>query len=512
MATMSLQAAYDQARNYLEANQVDQAIGVAQQILDHFPENLEAHRVLGEAYLAGRQFDQAEAAFSRVLFVDPESIPAHVGLGITFERQGNLEHAVAEFEQALEIRPDMPELRGQLLRLYTDLWGAEGATLRLSRPGLARLYAKGHMLPQAIQEFRGVIEEHPDRFDARVGLAEALWRDGQEEAVVELCEQILARRPEVLKANLLLGYILLAGGDPAGEAYWRHAQALDPYELVAHALFDTMPGIVGSELVVPAWDEAAWLARRAQADEPPDALPLAEEPDAVFAQAAPPVEPTVTAEEVLPELPPSPPVSDFDDEDDFLASLLAMDAGSAEETAFAEASGVTPFSFDEQPPLAESLAPSDVEPSTSAFAFTEDVAPVEYAAPAAEDDVDLTPFSLDDLGLSADEIAQLEAAVPAEEAAPAAAAEDDVDLTPFSLDDLGLSADELAQLEAAVPAEEAAPAAEDDVDLTPFSLDDLGLSADEIAQLEAAVPAEEAAPAAAAEDDVDLTPFSLDDL
>lgn len=123
MATMSLQAAYDQARSYLEANQVEQAVGVAQHILVYFPENLEAHRILGEAFLAGRQFDQAEQAFQRVLRSDPESIPAHVGLGITYERQGRIDQAVAEFEQALEVRPDMPELRGQLLRLYTDMWG-----------------------------------------------------------------------------------------------------------------------------------------------------------------------------------------------------------------------------------------------------------------------------------------------------------------------------------------------------------------------------------------------------
>ena len=223
MATMSLQAAYDQARSYLEANRVDQAIGVAQHILDQLPENLEAHRILGEAYLAGRQFDQSEAAFSRVLHADPENIPAHVGLGITFERQGKLDRAVTEFEQALEVRPDMPELRSQLLRLYTDIWGSEGATLRLSRPGLARLYAKGHMLPQAIQEFRSVIEEHPERFDARVGLAEALWRDGQEQAAVEICEELLAERPDVLKANLLLGYIKLANSDASGESPWRLA-------------------------------------------------------------------------------------------------------------------------------------------------------------------------------------------------------------------------------------------------------------------------------------------------
>ncbi|NCC31785.1 MAG: hypothetical protein EOM24_07115, partial [Chloroflexia bacterium] len=149
----------------------------------------------------------------------------------------------------------------------------------------------------------------------------------------------------------------------------------------------------------------------------------------------------------------------------------------------------------------------------------------------AEDDVDLTPFSLDDLGLSDDEIAQLEAAVSAE--APAPVTEDDVNLTPFSLDDLGLSEDEIAQLAAAVPAEEASPATEEDVDLTPFSLDDLGLSDDEIAQLEATVAEEEAGKeqamrqtqdteqaGAAAFNELtdldlnfdDLQPFSLDDL
>jgi Tfp pilus assembly protein PilF len=86
----------------------------------------------------------------------------------------------------------MPELRSQLLRLYTDVWGNEGATLRLSRPGLARLYAKGHMLPQAIQEFRSVIDDQPDRLDAWVGLAESLWRDNQIDAAAEVCEQILS--------------------------------------------------------------------------------------------------------------------------------------------------------------------------------------------------------------------------------------------------------------------------------------------------------------------------------
>jgi hypothetical protein len=81
MATMSLQSAYDLARQYLESNRVDQAIGVAHHILEHYPRNLEAHRILGEAYLAGRQFDQAEKNFA-LYWIPIRRISLHMsGLG-----------------------------------------------------------------------------------------------------------------------------------------------------------------------------------------------------------------------------------------------------------------------------------------------------------------------------------------------------------------------------------------------------------------------------------------------
>ncbi|MDW8390915.1 MAG: tetratricopeptide repeat protein, partial [Oscillochloridaceae bacterium] len=487
MATMSLQAAYDQARSYLEANKVEQAIGVAQHILEHFPESLEAHRILGEAYLAGRQFEQAEAAFTRVLRADPEDIPAHVGLGITFERQGKLDQAVAEFEQALEVRPDMPELRSQLLRLYTDIWGSEGATLRLSRPGLARLYAKGHMLPQAIQEYRGVIEEQPERFDARVGLAEALWRNQQEQQAAEVCGEILALRPDVLKANLLLGYIKLASGDPDGERFWRQAQRLDPYQHVARTLFETLPDLPAPAVQIPAWDETAWAERRTREAAERRAREEAERRAAQAAVAAA----AVATVQQQPERPTpawsaaEPSIADQGgfDADDLLASLLAMEPPVPTERGvdLDTSSGVVPFSLED----------------------IDSAAPQLYATPTAEPE--LEPFSLADLGLSEEEIAQLRAepeplSPPPAVALPASLAEtptDDLDetgqiqagfetgkpeLEPLSLEELGLSSEEIAQLEAAA-GEAAESAAEPE--LTPFSLEELGLSPEEIAQLEA---------------------------
>ncbi|GIV97317.1 MAG: hypothetical protein KatS3mg057_1974 [Herpetosiphonaceae bacterium] len=264
MATVTIQSLYDEARHALETGAIDRAVGISQHLLAHVPHFIEAYRLLGEAYLSQQRLDEAVKAFKQVLQADPESIPAHVGLGIVYERQGNLEGAIAEFEQAMEIKPDLPELRNQLLRLYAEAQGTEGAQLRLSKAGLARLYAKGHMLAHAIQEFEDVLASQPDRRDVQVALAEALWRNGQEDEAATLCRTILNEDPEVLKARLILGYILLASGEPEGEQLWRRAQEQDPYLGMARMLFDILPPVQGMATTVPEWNEAAWREEQAR--------------------------------------------------------------------------------------------------------------------------------------------------------------------------------------------------------------------------------------------------------
>jgi tetratricopeptide (TPR) repeat protein len=516
MAIVSLQAAYDQARAYLEQNQIDYAIAVAQHILEQYPDNLEAHRILGEAYLAGRQFDQAEAAFSRVLASDPESIPAHVGLGITHERRGRLDRAVAEFEQALEIRPDMLELRSQLLRLYAEVWGSENASLRLSKPGLARLYAKGHMLPQAIQEFRSVVEESPDRLDARVGLAEALWRNGDELEASEELRGILQQRPDVLKANLLLGYMLLASGDSSGEHYWQTAQRLDPYQSVARTLFETLPEFPDPDNTLAAWDEQAWSERRSREEEE---RRFQEQQVAIAAGSAIADDDFFSAAwmDAREDTPP-PPRRDSAADDDFLASLLAMEALPDE------------FAFTSDP-LTDSVTMESLASDTSLqpFSFADDSAPAA-PDPVSRAEPDLLPFTLDELAPTPDEF---DSTVKADAFGEALQPPAEAELAPFSLSDLGLSEEEIAALaaddlppstsadtaevltmsdlgltaELVEQIEREAPTQPDEPPLTPFSLSDLGLTDEEIAALSVDEPAQNA-PAAEAE----LTPFALSDL
>jgi tetratricopeptide (TPR) repeat protein len=539
MASMSLQAAYDQARQSLESNDLDRAIGLAQHILDQYPDNLEAYRILGEAYLANRQLDRAQESFERVLRSDPENIPAHVGLGITAERQAKLDRAIAEFEQALEIKPDMTELRSQLLRLYSEGFGSENAQLRLSRAGLARLYAKGHMLPQAITEFRQVINDQPERFDAMVALAEALWRDGQEDEAIDLCRDILAERPESLKANLLLGYLLSSAGRPEGERYWQAAIRMDPYQSVAQALFESLPQDQSEPPMIEEWDEVAWRNRRAA--EQQEQIAATRPMEAVTPAGTPSDSTSVFGAGWLEE-PATPSVASSrgaasSETDDFLASLLALDSAPPPPST-----AVAPIS-EEDLGLDADMMPFSLEdldstaPAKPAAPPADQVTPGSPAAPTAQDEPEVTPFSLSDLGLSDEEIASMNdlSGVPAASEPPAApTAQDEPEMTPFSLSDLGLSDEEIASLGNATNAAPAQPSVSDDQPtITPFSLNDLGLSDDELAGLDSLqTESEQPAPSAPAHPrlgepsnhsggidaadtgdlPIDLQPFSFDDL
>ncbi len=516
MGQMSLQAAFDQTRQWLETNDLDRAIGMAQHILETYPKCLEARQMLGEAFLSNRQYEQARIEFEKVLSFDPEHIPALVGLGMTSERLGQLSSAITAFERALEIKPDLPELRSQLLRLYTEAWGSEYAHLRLSRVGLARLYAKGHMLPQAISEFRQVVADQPDRLDARVALAEALWRDEQEEEALEVCRAILAnpQHPDVLKANLILGYIELASGNPSGEQYWRNALTIDPYQSMARMLFESLPPVDVPEPVIPEWDEAAWIKQRVAA--PVEQLTATRSMEATTptAVAAPP--------------PPAPPApSAYDDSDDFLAALLAIDTAPpvapspVEEAAVEIDADTRPFTLEElglseaelerlgawdEAREQETETPSSQEASAPAETAPAEEAPSEIGA--------MQPFSLEEMGLSPDEIAALDSvATPPAETAPAEEALSEIGaMQPFSLEELGLSPDEIAALDSVATPPPAEDASFDIGAMQPFSLEELGLSPDEIASLSGEPILSRAETSQPDDVDIDMRPFSLDDI
>jgi hypothetical protein len=146
---------------------------------------------------------------------------------------------------------------------------------------------------------------------------------------------------------------------------------------------------------------------------------------------------------------------------------------------------------------AEEEAPSSVESALQ---------PARDDMPSEEEDL-MRPFSLEELGLSDDEIALLAAAAAGQsENVPPPAEEPP--LTPFSLEELGLSDDEIAMISAASSAVETPPAEESP--FTPFSLEDLERSGAEVVQADKAAAAPDVTPPPSTVSEAEA--FSLIDL
>jgi tetratricopeptide (TPR) repeat protein len=238
MAEVNLQDYCEEAKELIRSDSYDQAIAVCRHILEHFPKHITSYRLLGEACLEKGDYVEAANLFKRVLSVDLEDVIAYVGLGIIYDEQGALEEAIWQLERAFELTPGNAEIRRELQRLYQERDGTAPPRLRLTPAALGRLYLKEELYERAIDEFRGVLEEDPDRPDIQVALAQALWWSDQRREAAEVCKDILDKLPNCLKANLILGEILLnSDREEEGQTLLRKAQALDPENIVAQELF-----------------------------------------------------------------------------------------------------------------------------------------------------------------------------------------------------------------------------------------------------------------------------------
>lgn len=234
MSDQSLLSYVEQGRGLIEGAAFDQAIALGRNLLTYHPKYWAAYRLLGEATLEKDDFDTAEDLFKRVLSIDPEDLLSRVGLATVHDRRGSLDQAIWHMERAYEVAPSNGELRRELQRLYLQRDGAARPRLKLTSGGVARLYARAGRWVQAAQEYRSLLEQNPALVDLQVALAEALWNAERQAECVEVCQDILSRFPDCLKANLILGEIWLrAGKEDEARALLQKAQLLDPENLVA---------------------------------------------------------------------------------------------------------------------------------------------------------------------------------------------------------------------------------------------------------------------------------------
>ncbi|AGY59090.1 tetratricopeptide repeat protein [Gloeobacter kilaueensis] len=252
----SLRRTLDQARQFMQSGQLQQAGTLYQQVLQAQPDEIEAlfhfavvlirsnqpglagqllarvtalqpdwaegHYMLANAFVQQRQPVPAEASFRQAIALKPDLAEAHSNLGLVLMGQNRFAEAAASLRQTIALRPEAAEghynLAGVLLSwaeleplLAEDLHAEAGACMRRAialRPNLAR---------------------------AHTGLGSVLVRQGQLAEAEAACRLALTLDPKLAKAHNDLGYALAEQGRfaEALECY-EHALALDPNDAQAH--------------------------------------------------------------------------------------------------------------------------------------------------------------------------------------------------------------------------------------------------------------------------------------
>ncbi len=252
MAEVTLSEYCAEVKELITSDSYDRAIAICRHILQHFPKHVASYRLLGQACLEKGDYVEAGSLFKRVLSVDLEDVIAYVGLGIIYDEQGALEEATWQLERAFELTPGNAEIRAELQRLYGERDGTAPPRLKLTPAALGRLYLKEELYERAVEEFKGVLEDDPERPDIQVALAEALWWSDRKLEAAEICEHILEEFPRCLKANLILGEILLnSDREEEGRSLLGTAEAVDPENVLAQKLFREQSPVPPERVHVP---------------------------------------------------------------------------------------------------------------------------------------------------------------------------------------------------------------------------------------------------------------------
>jgi len=237
MAQTMLRDYLQQTEDALSSGRINDALANCQHILTLFPESLEAQRLLGEVYLAQGHLQDAQQSFDWVLTSDPENVVAYCDRALISERMSDFDTALDCYQQAYELSRGNSQIRQEFNQLSAKVGQPH---FMFSRAGLARLYMRGDLLLQAIQEWETVLNISPDRLDARIGLLEALWREGLNERVEQMAKQILQDIPTCLKALLLLAYTTYSHNPTQARELIRQAETLDPELIMAQELFSDL--------------------------------------------------------------------------------------------------------------------------------------------------------------------------------------------------------------------------------------------------------------------------------
>jgi tetratricopeptide (TPR) repeat protein len=181
-------AHYTLAVELFRDNQLDPALEHFQRFIDRQPRLrnvVAAHGFRGEIFELKEDWPAAAAEYRAVLAIEPDNVTAHRRLGDALVNGGQPEAAVAHYRACLSVTPQDAGLLNQL--------------------GLALGMAS--RLPEAVSTLQRAVSVDPGHAQARYNLALALWQNGDTRGALAQAREAATLQPDNEAARTLLAQL-----------------------------------------------------------------------------------------------------------------------------------------------------------------------------------------------------------------------------------------------------------------------------------------------------------------
>ena len=212
MPLASLDPLLQQALSHHQAGRLAEAVGLYCQVLDAYPDHVDALNFGGAAFFQSGENDQALEMLRKAVKLAPDYAEVHNNLGKVLHESGSPGESLLCFERALELKPDFLEA---------------GNNLGLALQALGRL-------GEAVETYRSILSHKPDIPEILVNLSRVLLDMKEyDEAEVTIKRTIKIWPHAVAYDNLAVIHMATDRYDLAAEAC-RQAIAKDPSYAEAH--------------------------------------------------------------------------------------------------------------------------------------------------------------------------------------------------------------------------------------------------------------------------------------
>ena len=197
---------------YRGTGRVEQAEDQVRQVIEGYPSNSDAHRVLGQILDSQRRVDEAVAEYDRAIALRPSYWRNYFELGLTYYQANRRPLAAAQFRRVTELMPESARGFQVLGGIYQTM-----GELELARENYQRSLEYGEVpttysnigvlhwvegdYEAAREAFASAVRIAPDNFLWRRNLGDALRALGDEEAALGEYEQAIDQATAVVDVN-----------------------------------------------------------------------------------------------------------------------------------------------------------------------------------------------------------------------------------------------------------------------------------------------------------------------